>query len=71
MRTATGQPYVCQIPYVVNQTSIEEAPEDNKDVDLMKKGLASLEPLQDNCLYYVSLQMIPIKKRNYCCILNF
>ncbi|GBC14356.2 phytochelatin synthase-domain-containing protein [Rhizophagus irregularis DAOM 181602=DAOM 197198] len=52
MRTATGQPYVCQIPYVVNQTSIEEAPEDNKDVDLMKKGLASLEPLQDNCLYY-------------------
>ncbi|GET04353.1 phytochelatin synthase-domain-containing protein [Rhizophagus clarus] len=52
MRTATGQPYVCQIPYVVNQTSIEEAPEENKDVDLMKKGLASLEPLQDNCLYY-------------------
>jgi hypothetical protein len=55
MRTVAGQPYVCQIPYVVNQTSIEEAPEENKDVDLMKKGLASLEPLQDNCLYYVSL----------------
>ncbi|RIA89754.1 glucosidase II beta subunit-like protein [Glomus cerebriforme] len=52
MRTATGQPYVCQIPYVVNQTSIEENPEENKDVDLMKKGLASLEPLQNDCLYY-------------------
>ena len=56
MRTATGQPYVCQIPFIANQTSSEENPEENKgDVDLMKKGLALLEPLQNTCLYYVSL----------------
>jgi hypothetical protein len=56
MRTAAGQPYVCQIPYIANQTSSEESPEENKgDTDLMKKGLALLEPLQNTCLYYVSL----------------
>ncbi|CAG8665872.1 12455_t:CDS:2, partial [Funneliformis caledonium] len=53
MRTATRQPYVCQIPYIANQTSDEENPEENReDVDLMRKGLALLEPLQNNCLYY-------------------
>ncbi|CAI2190479.1 3350_t:CDS:2, partial [Funneliformis geosporum] len=53
MRTATRQSYVCQIPYVANQTSVEENPEEQKeDVDLMRKGLALLEPLQNNCLYY-------------------
>jgi hypothetical protein len=54
MRTAIGQPYVCQIPYIANQTSVEENPEESKDVDLMKKGLELLEPLQHKCLYYVS-----------------
>ncbi len=55
MRTTNRQPYVCQIPYIANQTSAEENPEENKDdVDLMRKGLSLLEPLQETCLYYVS-----------------
>nr|CAG8510713.1 4763_t:CDS:2 [Entrophospora candida] len=40
MRTSTGQSYVCK----------------NKDdnTNLMKKGLVLLEPLLDNCLYYIN-----------------
>ncbi|CAG8650631.1 1175_t:CDS:2, partial [Dentiscutata erythropus] len=55
MRSASGQPYLCQIPYVANQTAIEEnKSEENKDdVDLMKKGLALLEPMkQQTCLIH-------------------
>ncbi|CAJ0633839.1 4304_t:CDS:2 [Entrophospora sp. SA101] len=65
MRTSTGQPYVCSIPYIDNQTTIEEnknnsddnnknnKPEENKDddINLMKKGLELLEPLKKNCLH--------------------
>ncbi|CAJ0924215.1 17424_t:CDS:2 [Entrophospora sp. SA101] len=68
MRTSTGQPYVCSIPYIDNQTTIEEnknnsddnnknnKPEENKDddINLMKKGLELLEPLKKNCLYYIN-----------------
>ncbi|CAG8756387.1 2111_t:CDS:2, partial [Racocetra fulgida] len=48
MRSASGQPYLCQIPFVVNQTAVEENKQEEKrdDVDLMKKGLALLEPMK-------------------------
>ncbi|CAG8804201.1 5077_t:CDS:2, partial [Racocetra persica] len=54
MRSASGQPYLCQIPFVVNQTAVEENKQEEKrdDVDLMKKGLALLEPMKSNCLVF-------------------
>ncbi|CAG8466517.1 7188_t:CDS:2 [Acaulospora morrowiae] len=55
MRTASGQSYICQIPYVSNLTVVEEKkPEEKNDnVELMNKGLALLEPMKDDCLYYI------------------
>ncbi|RIB22314.1 hypothetical protein C2G38_2033674 [Gigaspora rosea] len=55
MRSASGQPYLCQIPFVDNQTAVEEdkLEENRDDVDLMKKGLALLEPMKQTCLIYL------------------
>ncbi|KAF0515977.1 HIT-like protein [Gigaspora margarita] len=54
MRSASGQPYLCQIPFVDNVTAVEEdkLEENRNDVDLMKKGLALLEPMKQTCLIY-------------------
>ncbi|RHZ56985.1 hypothetical protein Glove_395g24 [Diversispora epigaea] len=54
MRAASGQPYLCQIPFV-NQSEPDEIPEEKIDhAVLLKKGLELLEPMKNQCLHYIN-----------------
>ncbi|CAG8444001.1 8637_t:CDS:10 [Diversispora eburnea] len=54
MRTASGQPYLCQIPFV-NQSEPDEKSEEKIDHSiLLKKGLELLEPMKSQCLHYIN-----------------
>ncbi|CAG8749794.1 10457_t:CDS:2, partial [Cetraspora pellucida] len=58
MRSDSGQPFLCQIPLVANQTAVEEnkQEENRNDVDLMKKGLDLLKPMESHCLIHYHMQ---------------
>ncbi|CAG8549200.1 3072_t:CDS:2 [Paraglomus occultum] len=52
MRTAKGQLYLCHIPSVSSNTELDNNinEEDEDEIDILKRGLALLEPMKDDCL---------------------